>query len=157
MANAVTRTGEGSAFASARRWRFHRSGFQSSSPGAAQVFSTGSSVVDRDNPRQTGALAARRRGNRKASRQLEPSGSAHLVDRPSHRLFGGGQRRHHGFADSDDALNAGDDALHAIYYRIEAWCCSTVTSALSAACASFLIRSGPVRTGLPPLSTVTAI
>ena len=39
--NAVTRTGEGSAFASARRWRFHRSGFQSSGPGAAEVFGTG--------------------------------------------------------------------------------------------------------------------
>ena len=35
--------------------------------------------------------------------------------------------------------------------------CSTVTSALSAACASFLIRSGPVRTGLPPLSAMTVI
>ena len=35
--------------------------------------------------------------------------------------------------------------------------CSTVTSAFSAACASFLIRAGPVRVGLPPLSAMTAI
>ena len=35
--------------------------------------------------------------------------------------------------------------------------CSTVTSALSAACASFLIRSDPVRAGFPPLSAMTVI
>ena len=43
--NAVTSMGEGSALGSASRWRCHRSGSQRSSPGAADVFSSGSSVA----------------------------------------------------------------------------------------------------------------